>query len=327
MRRHGITLVELLVCVGVVTIIIAIALPAVQSVRESARRVQCQNNIRQILLATHAHHAAQNALPSFYSGTTLPFPLRWWDRYHMHSWRVPLLPYLEQPTLRQQLKWDFLATAIENEFVAQTVVPVFICPSGGSTEEMGFVCKHDRVWLQTGPNTPERDRCYVARSDYDALLGVELLPRSEPGTINVDSLEWGIWGRPVFDGEIINSSMLGYRQGKFRDVQDGLSNTLAVVERAGKPIEWLNGKPNRTVDFPNADYPGQPGWSASSDLRWSINANRIGINQSNSEGMYSFHRDGTNVGVTDGSVRLLSDSTDFETLVVLIGRSNGVTTE
>ncbi len=234
MRRHGITLVELLVCVGVATIIIAIALPAIQSVRESARRVQCQDNIRQILLATQTHHATQNALPSFYNGTVLSYPLRWWDRYHMHSWRVPLLPYLEQSNLRQRLKWDFLATAAENEFVAQTVVPVFLCPSGSSTANMGFVCKHDRVLLQTGPDIPEADRCYVVRDDYDAMVGIQVLPVSSPSTVNVNSVQWGIWGWPVFEGSITNSSLFAIPSGKkfHATFKMDFANTLAVVECA-----------------------------------------------------------------------------------------------
>ncbi len=83
-------------------------------------------------------------------------------------------------------------------------------------------------------------------------------------------------------------------------------------------FEWLNGKPNVSMDYPNADYPGQVGWSASNDFLWSINANRIGINQSNSRGIYSFHRGGANTGVADGAVRFLSNSTDFQTLACLI---------
>jgi prepilin-type processing-associated H-X9-DG protein len=114
-----------------------------------------------------------------------------------------------------------------------------------------------------------------------------------------------------------------YRPGKFRDVSDGLSNTIAVVERSGKPIFLVNGKHNITPNNPTADYPGQVGWSASNTFSWSINKYGIGVNESNVGGIYSLHPGGANVGIADGSVRFLSDSTDFETLVRLYGRSDG----
>ena len=326
MRRRGITMVELLVSMVIVAIIVGITLPAIQSARESARRIQCQNNLRQILIATQSHHTAHGALPSFYNGTALSYPLREWDLFHMHSWRVPLLPYLEQSQLKEQLKWDALATAPENTSVAQTVVPTFICPSGGDPTVMGWGLRHESIDVPPG-RIQEKDRYYVVRSDYDAMAGIQVLPDPFPGNTNVSSVEfvrWGIWGWPVFDTGLTTGSQLSrYRQGKFRDVSDGLSNTIAVVERSGKPIAMLNGKPNVTPGNPNADYPGQVGWSASNTFDWSINKNGIGVNESNSGGIFSFHPDGANVGIADGSVRFLSGSTDFKTLVKLYGRSDG----
>lgn len=326
MRRRGITMTELLVALGIVAIVIGITLPAIQSARESARRMQCQNNLRQILIGTQSHHTTHGALPSFYNGSALSYPLQEWDLFHMHSWRVPLLPYLEQSVLREQLVWNALATAPENAAVAQTVVPTFICPSGGDPTVMGWGLKHQSIGLP--PNKSHvKDRYYVVRSDYDAMAGIEVVPDPFPVNTNVSSVDfvcWGIWGWPVFDTGLTTGSQLSqYRQGKFRDVSDGLSNTIAVVERSGKPIFLLDGKPNVTPENPNADYPGQVGWSASNTFGWSINKHGIGVNESNVGGIYSFHPGGANVGIADGSVRFLSDSTDYKTLVILYGRSDG----
>ncbi len=135
-------MVEVLVSIGIIAVITVILFPAVHSARESARRIQCQNNLRQILLAIQSIHAAEDALPSLYNGTKLPYPLREWDLFHTHSWRVPLLPYLEQAALRDSIAWDALATATENAVVAQTVVPVLICPSGGDPSNMGWGLNH-----------------------------------------------------------------------------------------------------------------------------------------------------------------------------------------
>ena len=322
----GFTLIETLVSIAIVGILVAILVPAIQAARESARKAQCQNNLKQTALALQAFHDANNNLPSHYNGTTLPYPLRERDLFHMHSWRVPLLPNFEQSALKDRTNWNALATAAENAPVAQTVVSTFICPSGGNPMDMGWGLKHESIGIPPG-NITEKDRYRVTRSDYDAMAGIQVLPNPLPPNTNVNSVDhvrWGIWGWPVFETNTTTGSRLSrYRQGMFRDVTDGLSHTIAVVERAGKPKDYLNGKLNVTLDNPNADYPGQVGWSASNTFLWSINADGVGVNESNSRGIYSFHGGGANVGIADGSVRFLSDSTDFEILVKLYGRSDG----
>lgn len=319
-------MIELLVSIGVIAVIVAIALPAVQSTREASRRVQCKNNTRQILVGIQSHHTNHRALPSFYNGSALRYPLREWDLFHMHSWRVPLLPFIERDQMRDQVAWDYLATDAKNSAVAQTAIPTFICPSGGDAGTMGWGLRHDRN-LGGSSDVPEEDRYYVVRSDYDAMAGIQVLPDPFPANANVHSVDyvrWGIWGWPVFETRATSgSNLLRYRQGKFRDVRDGLSNTIAIVERSGKPIELLNGKPKVTSDNPNANYPGQVGWSASNTFAWSINHDKIGVNESNAVGMFSFHTGGANIGIADGSVQFLSESTDFETLVKLYGRADG----
>lgn len=326
MRRRGITLIEVLVALTVIAILLAIAIPAIQSTRATAHRLQCQNNLRQILLAAQAHHSTHNHLPSLYNGTSLTYPLQEWDLFHLHSWRVPLLPELEQAPLREKLQWDALATATANTTVAQTVVPPFICPSGGSATNMGGGIHHGSIGVPA-EKRQESDHYRVVRSDYDAMAGIQVLPDPPPSpedATSVEHIRWGIWGWPVFERKSINGARLSrYRPGKFGDVTDGLSNTLAVVERAGKPIDLLHGKPNVNSSNPQAHYPGQVGWSASNTFMWAINSHGVAVNESNSHGIYSFHSGGANVGIADGSVRFLAESMDFKTLVSLYGRSDG----
>jgi prepilin-type processing-associated H-X9-DG protein len=191
---------------------------------------------------------------------------------------------------------------------------------------MGWGLKHDLAGVP--PNKQQaNDRYQVVRSDYDALAGIQVLPDPLPSHANmhsVDFVRWGIWGWAIFETKTTaGSRLLNYRRGRFSDVTDGLSNTIAIVERAGKPLDLLNGELNITSGNPNADYPGQVGWSASNTFVWSINADGVGVNESNSRGIYSFHPGGANVAIADGSVRFLSDSTDFDTLVSLFGRSDG----
>ncbi|MFH5806214.1 DUF1559 domain-containing protein [Alienimonas sp. DA493] len=324
------TAVEVSVVIGVVALLVALVLPAVQSARESARMAHCRDNLRQTALALQNHHAARGSLPSFYNGTSLRYPLTEWDLFHMHSWRVPLLPYLEGTSLRAQLDTAALATGPENEAAAQTAVPTFLCPSGDPPTAMGWGVKHHRIAATAG--TPlyeiaEADRYYVMRSDYDAMAGIQALPDPFPEQANPSSVEfvrWGVWGWPVFETKTTTGSRLSsYRAGRFADVRDGLSNTISLVERGGKPTALRYGKPEVSAENPDATYPGQVGWSASNTFLWSINADGVGVNESNTQGIHSLHPGGANVALADGSVRFLSDSTTFDMLVALYGRSDG----
>jgi prepilin-type processing-associated H-X9-DG protein/prepilin-type N-terminal cleavage/methylation domain-containing protein len=323
--RCGVTLLEMVVVVGIIGILMAIIIPAVQSTREATRRTQCQNNQRQVGLAIQSFESANRSLPSFYNGTSLTYPLREWDLFHMHSWRVMLLPHLEQSALRDKVEWKTFATEPINKFVAQSVVSMYICPSGSDPlTHMGRGLSHSSF----PTSVPATGTWYFAtRSDYDAMAGIQVLPDPVPTGANVHStkyMRWGIWGWPNFgNGQIAGTQLLSYRPGKFSDVTDGLSNTIAIVERGGKPIDLLKGKPHVTVYNPKAEYPGQTGWSASNTYAWAINLNKVGINQSNSTGIYSLHPGGANVAMADGSVRFVSESTDFDELIKLFSRSGG----
>ena len=323
--RHGITLLEVVVVVAIIGILLAVTIPAVQYARESARRTQCTNNQRQILQACHAFEGTHGSLPSLYNGTSLAYPLKEWDLFHIHSWRVELLPYIEQQPLRDSITWSSLATDPINKSVAQSVVSLYVCPSGADPQtNMGWGLSHATPPTSVpGAGT----KYFMTRSDYDAMAGIQVLPDPMPTGTNPFAtrfVRWSIWGWPDFgNGQFAGTQLLRYRAGKFSDITDGLSNTIAVVERGGKPIDLLRGKPNVTPVNPNADYPGQTGWSASNTFAWALNHHKVGINQSNSAGIYSLHSGGANVAMADGSVRFLSESIDFDELVRLFSRSGG----
>lgn len=179
MRRPGLSLVELCVVLGIIAILLALILPAVQAARESARKTQCTSNLRQMLIATESHHSAHRTLPSFFNGSPLKYPLREWDLFHMHSWRVPLLRYVEHSALADRVEFNALATDSKNQTVAQTIVPLYICPTGGDPSDMGRVAKHDSLSIAPGQRG-ESEFSYLARSDYDAMAGIQVLPDPFP---------------------------------------------------------------------------------------------------------------------------------------------------
>ena len=125
-RRSAFTLVELLVTIAIIGILIGLLLPAVQSVRESARKISCSNNLRQMGLATQNYHSSRNSLPAsliIEPGTVF--------ESNNGSWSIHgrLLPFLEQGNAHDRvdlkLAWDAqLATEVPT-----LRIPAFICPS------------------------------------------------------------------------------------------------------------------------------------------------------------------------------------------------------
>ncbi len=128
-QRVGVSITEVMVVLGIHCASAGHQHSSGQYSREAARRTQCQNNQRQILLACQAFEATNGSLPSLYNGTSLAYPLQEWDLFHMHSWRVELLPYLEQQPLRDKIDWSAMATDPVNQSVLEAVVPVYVCPS------------------------------------------------------------------------------------------------------------------------------------------------------------------------------------------------------
>ncbi|HTI50881.1 MAG TPA: DUF1559 domain-containing protein [Planctomycetaceae bacterium] len=114
-------LVALLICGGILA---ALLLPAVQGAREAARRAQCKNNLKQIALALHNYHDAYKCFPPQYIADA--------DGKPMHSWRVLVLPYLDQAGLYAQYKFDEPWDGPNNSRLLSSMPPVYSCPSEGN---------------------------------------------------------------------------------------------------------------------------------------------------------------------------------------------------
>jgi prepilin-type N-terminal cleavage/methylation domain-containing protein len=117
MKRKAFTLVELLVVIATIGVLIGLLLPAVQFARESARRMSCQNNLRQFGIATMSFDATHNYLPS--------------ARSINKGWSFDILPYLEQQPLYDKLKKN-----IADVEANSTKIPILICPSDSTIEHL-----------------------------------------------------------------------------------------------------------------------------------------------------------------------------------------------
>ena len=124
-RRPGFTLVELLVVIAIIGVLVALLLPAVQAARESARRSQCTNNIRQMSIATLNHEDAKKKLPPLYEMVQVaPAPAA---KTESHGTHIYILPYMEQQAIYDQYNFDF-PWIISRTRRLRFKIPTFICP-------------------------------------------------------------------------------------------------------------------------------------------------------------------------------------------------------
>jgi len=193
-RKRGFTLVELLVVIAIIGILIAMLLPAVQSVREAARRTACLNNVRQLVLSALNYESAHMHLPSAYrldEGATATGNGSW-------SVHAKLLPYCEQANAYRMVDFDLPWSDPVNvaSGVPTTRIPMYQCPSE----------VNDTVRLDTSTGNPK-----VYPQNYGFNFGSWLV--YDPAT--------GRRGDGLFyvNGEV-----------GFGNVKDGSSNTLCVAE-------------------------------------------------------------------------------------------------
>jgi len=119
--RSRLNCAELLLVLAVLGILIAMLLPAVQSVRSSPRWLHCQNNIRQCLLALHNYHSAHEVFPSAFETDS--------DGKPIHSWRVVMLPFIEQQALYDAYDFKEPWDGPNNSKLANQMPDVYRCPS------------------------------------------------------------------------------------------------------------------------------------------------------------------------------------------------------
>lgn len=210
-KRNAFTLVELLVVIAIIGVLIGLLLPAVQNARSAARKINCQNNLKQCALGIEQFSATHDGQlpPGGFEYQNIQANGR------NYAWSMYILPYVEQGTLYQMIDQDVRFDAPQNAEAAKTVVRIYLCPN---------LAKSEAVIQNMG------------QTHYGGICGTTLVKGAKVGDCN---------GTMIFTGHSTKNSF-GRVTGKaqpltFADVTDGMSNTIFLAEDARASDAYVYG--------------------------------------------------------------------------------------
>ena len=306
-RLNAFTLVELLVVIAIIGVLVALLLPAVQAAREAARRATCTNHLKQLTLGVQEYHDARQVVPALYNGRldwrSVSFGLE------TFSWRVEILPFIEQQELFKNFDYSQYATDAKCQESISIPLTVMSCPS---TPRDSVTARG--LWFG---RSQFNEALTAATTDYNA---------SEGYVEGTDCIA-GAWGEVVHGKP---GEPLSVRKLSFVDVTDGLSNTAIILERAALPDHYFEGgakvEPHQPPQYRTWGNVGL--WAISAETLVNHVTAKPGVpivGGDNLHGLYSFHPGGAHVAFADGSVHMVGSAIDDTTMLAFISREKGET--
>lgn len=347
--RPGFTLVELLVVIAIIGILIGMLLPAVQQVREAARRVTCANNMKQLGLALHNYESSFEHFPAGFTSTktndgTVPSgvfidPVTW-NAAPGWGWATHILPFMEANNIRDRIDIRTAIWAVQHRDIIQTQIPAFLCPSSSGDNNPFQVVDDSQSPYSPAGATP----LILGRSHYVASHGQESAWGPEAGsdltgtrftniytsaTASVDI--YGDVSR-IADGPFYRNS-----QTTMAEVKDGTTNSIFLGEHSSKLSDktWVGVVPGATV-HPRFSSPENGPDGATTLVLYHmgpsggelditgfpiihpVNFPTFHVGQ-----MYAEHPGGGNVCMGDGSVQFISETVDLLTWAELSSIAEG----
>jgi prepilin-type N-terminal cleavage/methylation domain-containing protein len=297
-RRPGFTLVELLVVIAIIGILVALLLPAVQAARESGRRLQCANNVKQLALAIYGYNQTHQMLP--YGNVYLP------DNRPPTSWTTLVLPHVERQAHFDLFDFSQAIGHANNAAAQKLSVPFMICPSDPKGSRKGVL--------------PARCMCCPAAQVeamalwYTACAGPVKTGGSPECPMCPSGQTWCCQGEPYGrDGKGPGMFVRWKTSFKHASIRDGLSNTIML----GETLPWQTihntafgvnmsiGVTNVPINFtlPEDRMPVEGMTDSALHSR----------NPHNLTGGYkSMHAGGAMFAMGDGSVHFVNESIDFQ---------------
>jgi prepilin-type N-terminal cleavage/methylation domain-containing protein len=274
--RTAFTLVELLVVIAIIGTLVAFLLPAIQAARESSRRSQCQNNLKQIGVALQNHHDTRKHFPMGRNA---------FDQKSV-SWAFFLLPYMEETAVFNSYNSQARVDDVANASAMRTPIATYACPSRRQAAA-------DRNF-DNNEQPPLPDAMGVATlADYSANAGIKLMT----GMVGSDDSANSFGGYDRAEaGPIFSGSRIGARQ-----VSDGLSKSIAIAERHLPPVP--ENTPPEMEHHAIGDTASIPGDTPHTTFRTSENGLAEGPDDTNREKFGSSHSSVVQAVFLDGHVK------------------------